>query len=148
MGVFVLEYGIGVQGVIGRNFKNNLGMTQRAQIIECEKKLLEAFVTCNTEALDELLHDEVVFVIPNGNVINKARVLHNHRSGNATMFAVSTTDLVAHTVDRCAVVSMVLHLDGEYFDQVVHRKFRYLRVWEVFDGKWKVISVSGVPLIQ
>ena len=120
----------------------------KAQIIECERKLLTALVSCDTATIDELLHNDVVFVIPNGKVINKARVLHNHRAGNTTMFSVSITEQVVHMAGACAVVSMILLLDGEYFDQVVHKKFRHLRVWELFDEQWKVISVSGVPLVE
>jgi len=31
---------------------------------------------------------------------------------------------------------------------VVDRKFRYLRVWKLLDGHWKVITISSVPIIE
>jgi hypothetical protein len=41
-------------------------MTQEDQIVQCEKRLLEAVKTSDIKVLDELFHDNLVFNIPTG----------------------------------------------------------------------------------
>jgi len=55
-------------------------MTQDEQIIECEKRLLEALKNGDIQVLHELLHDNLIFNIPTGQTITKEMDIENHRS--------------------------------------------------------------------
>ena len=120
----------------------------RTLILEKEKELLKAFTSCDIDTIDELLHNDVVYIIPNGRLLTKARVLQNYSSGGTAISSIRSEEQSVHFVDDCAVVAMILHLSGKYYDQVVDRKFRYLRVWKLLDGHWKVITISSVPIIE
>ena len=121
-------------------------MEIKNQIITCEKKLLDAFMNTDLEIIDELLHDDALFVYPNGQPVTKTMVLDNYRSGNSAFSTIKSSDEIINLISDTAVVSVNLELTGIYHDQLISSQFRYIRVWKLFNEKWKVIAVSGVPV--
>lgn len=121
-------------------------MTQDEQIIECEERLLEALKTGDIQALDELLHDNLIFNIPTGQTINKEMDIENYRSGIMTVYDISTSDRTIKTDENVATVVVTVYLKAKYADQIIEEKFRYLRVWKLINNTWKVIAGSGVQI--
>ena len=116
------------------------------RIIDCEKRLMDAFQQRDISSLDELIHEDVMFVIPNGQTLNKSQVLDNYRGGDMYMSSITTSDLLMHFIGDNAVVSMNVEFSGHYYDNVIKARYRYIRVWKLFYGHWKVISVGGIPI--
>lgn len=121
-------------------------MKQDEQIIECEKRLLEALKTGDIQVLDELLHDNLIFNIPTGQTITKAMDIENYRSGNLTVSDILESDQIIKSIDDISTVAVTLHLKAKYAGQIVDGKFRYLRVWKLFENSWKVIAGSGFQI--
>lgn len=121
-------------------------MTQDKQIIECEKRLLEALKTGDIKVLDELLHENLIFNIPTGQTITKEMDIENYRSGIFTVSEILTTDQIIKSIDDISTVAVTLYLKAKYADQIIDGKFRYLRVWKLFDNSWKVIAGSGFQI--
>jgi hypothetical protein len=44
------------------------------------------------------------------------------------------------------VVAVTVEILGNYLGQEIDGKFRYLRVWKLFENNWKVIAGSVVTL--
>lgn len=116
------------------------------RITECEKRFLEAIKTKDLDTLDELIHEDVLFLLPNGHTLTKPNVLDNYREGNIMISTSNSSDVKMHVIGDTVVVSLKIELQGRYFDQVINSNFRYLRVWKLFFGHWKIIAVSGVQL--
>jgi len=123
-------------------------MEKKFQIETCETRLLTAFGIKDLNAIDELIHDNALFVYPNGLKVTKAMVLENYRTGNSSFSTIIPSDQMINVFDDTAVVSLNLLLKGNYHDQLVSAEFRYIRVWKLFTGSWKVIAVSGVPITK
>ncbi len=123
-------------------------MESKAQLQELEKKLLNAFGNKDLQTMDELIHDQALFVYPNGLPVTKSMVLENYRSGKSAFSAIVPGEEMIHLFDDTAVVSLHLELKGNYQEQVISAGFRYIRVWKLFQGQWKVIAVSGVPIAK
>jgi ketosteroid isomerase-like protein len=121
-------------------------MTQDEQIIECEKRLLEALKTGDIQVLDELLHDDLIFNIPTGQTINKEMDIENYRSGIMTVYDISTSGRTIKTVENVSTIVVTVYLKAKYADQIIDGKFRYLRVWKLTNNAWKVIAGSGVQI--
>lgn len=121
-------------------------MENKGQIIECEKKLLDAFMEKDMKTVDELIHDDALFVYPNGQSVTKAIVLENYRTGNSAFTKAEATDQIINLIGDTAIVSINLELKGKYHEELISANFRYIRVWKLFNNVWRVIAVSGVPI--
>jgi Domain of unknown function (DUF4440) len=121
-------------------------MTQNEQIIECENRLLEAIKISDIKVLEELLHDNLIFNIPTGQTITKSIDIENYKSGIITVSEIMATDQIIKFIDEIATVAVTIHLKAKYGDQIIDGKFRYLRVWKLFDNSWRVIAGSGFPI--
>jgi ketosteroid isomerase-like protein len=116
------------------------------QILECERILLDAFKNKDIKSLDELLHPDCLFILPNGKTVTKPMVIENYRTGNMMMTSLVATDYIINMIDDTAIVSLTLEMKGKYFDQLIETNCRYLRVWKLCNSQWKVIAVSGVQI--
>ena len=117
------------------------------QIIELEGELLEAMKKGDFQALDNLLHDDLLFVIPTGQTVTKEIDLANLRSGNLKVEELLSEGLEVNLIEDCAVTSVSINLKGSYLDQVIDTKFKYIRTWKLLkDGNWKVIGGAGVQV--
>ncbi|WP_026461275.1 nuclear transport factor 2 family protein [Adhaeribacter aquaticus] len=121
-------------------------MTQEEQIIACENRLLDAIKNSDTHTLDELLHDSLIFNIPTGQTITKEMDIENYRSGIMTVNDISATDQMIKTIENISTVVVTIHLKAKYADQIIDGKFRYLRVWQLFNNSWQIIAGSGFQI--
>jgi hypothetical protein len=118
-------------------------MTQEEQIIDCENRLLEAMKTSDVTALDELLHERLIFNIPTGQTITKAMDIENYRLGRMRVHEISATEQVVEVFENTAAVASTVHLKAKYMGMTVDGRFRYLRVWKLTDDLWRIIAGSG-----
>lgn len=121
-------------------------MTQAEEIIECEKRLLYALRTGDIKILDELLHDNLIFNIPTGLTITKEMDINNYRTGVMKISEILITDQIIKSIGNISTVAVTLDLKGTYANQIIDGKFKYLRVWKLFDNSWKVIAGSGFQI--
>lgn len=116
------------------------------QIIASEKALLLAIKNRDIDSLNNLLHDDLLFNLPNGQTITKATDLDAHRSGQMTIFAIEAKEQQINMIGDTAVVAVTINLKGKYIDDSIDGTFGYLRVWKNFNNQWKVIGGSCVEL--
>ncbi|NBA88360.1 DUF4440 domain-containing protein [Emticicia sp. CRIBPO] len=116
-------------------------MTKEAIILH-EEKLLNAIKSSDLDVLNQLLHDDLLFIIPGGQTITKAMDMANYASGNMSVNSLEADDMIINLIDKEAVVSVQINLKGKYLDQVIDGRFRYLRVWKEFNGHFMVIGGS------
>lgn len=121
-------------------------MTIEAQLTRCEDRLMEAMKAGDSKVLDTLIHDDLVFVIPTGQTITKAMDIDNYRSGTLSISEIKATERCIHCMDDVAVVTTLIDLKASYHGQMVEGKFRYLRVWKLFNDSWKIITGSGFQI--
>lgn len=117
------------------------------QIIEQhEEKLLNAFKECNVEVMEKLIHDDLIFNGPNGQVVTKEMDLAAYRSGAVTWEVADSLEREIQIFNDTAVVSTVVHLAGSFMDNPLDSKARFLRIWKEFNGEWKVIGGASIIL--
>lgn len=119
---------------------------QEQEIIEREERLLEAMKQCDVQTLNLLLHNNLLFHIPTGEVITKAQDIDNYRSGRMKVNNVSVIERAVSMVDDLSIVSVTIHLQAKYIDQVIDGAFKYLRVWKINEGTWQVIAGSAIQI--
>ena len=113
-------------------------------ILEIEKQLLKAMQQSDVEMLDQLLHDDLLFVLPSGEVITKTMDLETHKSGNLKFDEINSSVDAIRQMDENVVVTLTSKISGTMSGQPFEGNFRYLRVWKMFEGGFKVIAGSCV----
>lgn len=110
------------------------------QVSENEKRLLSAIKNNDIAVLDELLHEDLLFMVPDGLIVTKALDLEAHGSGNMNIETISAIEEQVNMIGDTAVVTVIIALKGNIFNQSVSGRFRYIRTWKLFDDKWKIIA--------
>jgi ketosteroid isomerase-like protein len=113
------------------------------QIIENERLLLKAMQTSDIARLDSLIHNDLLFNTPDGQTITKKMDLDAYRSGKVNFQSLTPTEMQISEIGDTVVVAVTVEIKGEYFDQKVDNKLRYLRVWKRFNDSWQVIAGSA-----
>lgn len=115
-----------------------------ADIIAAERSLLEAMTGSDLEALDRLLHEDLVFTNHLGMVMSKQADLDDHRSGRLVIDHISVHEQRISLIGDTAVVSLLKTITGHYQGQGFVSTFRFTRVWKSFAPGWKVIAAASV----
>lgn len=119
---------------------------RKEQILAAEARLVAAMKASDVDALDALLHDDLLFNGPTGETATKAMDLSNYRSGGVRLSVVEPSDYTLSAIDDDVIVAVTVRLEGEYMGQPAAGRFRYLRVWKRYGESWRVIGGSVVPL--
>ncbi|MBI1767639.1 MAG: nuclear transport factor 2 family protein [Bacteroidetes bacterium] len=122
-------------------------LTAQVSIIENEKRLIDAQRNSDVHALDQLLHDDLLFTIPNGQIITKQIDLESHRNGTMVVDSNTPSEQVIKLIGDTAVVTTIVELKGKFNTQPINGKFRYIRVWRQFNDGWKMIAGSAVQIV-
>jgi len=121
-------------------------IADKNQIISIEKELLIAMKNCDVLKLNELIHDNLLFSIPNGQCVTKAMDLEVYSSGKMKIDEISSSEQEINLIGDNAVVSVIIEIKGMYFDQVFDGKYRINRVWKLVNNKLTVIAGSSIQL--
>ena len=117
----------------------------RDQIIALEAQLIAAIKSRDYLKLGAILHDDLLFVIPNGQTVTKAMDIANLQSGDLNIVDIAISEQEINLIEDCAIVSVMIVLKGDYLKQTIDGTYKYIRVWKLLDGSWKVIGGAGVP---
>ena len=118
----------------------------RSEITTLESQLLEAIKISDTSFLEKRLHDDLLFILPDGNVITKEMDLASHRSGEMVVEEISSTIEQINLIEDTAVVTVVYDTRGSMSGTPIQGKFRYIRFWKQFPDGLKVIGGSCILL--
>lgn len=126
----------------GRKPKDDPGIAVRV----AEARLRVAMLTSDVEELDALIHDDLLFVGPDGAVYSKAEDLDLHRSGAERLSRVDVS-IVRLAVHGDTVVTVVdAEMTGVMRGIPFEGPYRYVRIWREGEKGWQVIAGSvGVP---
>lgn len=115
-------------------------------IVNAEIELLTAIKYADVEVLEKLLHDDLLFNLPDGQTITKEFDLNSYRSGKMKVDSLEASDQIINIIDNAAVVTVSVSLKGTYENNPINGVFKYIRVWKQFDEHLKVIAGSCVQL--
>lgn len=118
----------------------------KEDILKLENQLYEAMKSADIEALDSLLHNDLLFVIPSGEVISKEKDLESYRTGNLKIIELHPEVEHLNIIDDVAIITLKLKLNGSFSGEAFEAQFRYIRFWKGFEDGIKVIGGSGVAI--
>lgn len=112
-----------------------------------EDNLLDAVKSSDVETIDELLHDNLLFIAPDGSVITKFQDLDAHRSGLMKVEEADNTIESIQIIEDTAIVILTLNTKGTMLGKAIDGKFRYIRIWKLFGKSLKVIGGSCIKIM-
>lgn len=118
----------------------------RENVVEAENKLFSAQLVSNVEALDQLLHDDLIAVSPTGEIVTKEMDLASHRAKTMIIEDASTEINDIRITGETALSIATMTAKGKVMGTPLEGRFRYFRVWKRFDDALKVIGASFMQL--
>jgi len=119
---------------------------EKDAIIKVEKELLNAMKNCDVKKMNELLHDELFFNIPNGQTITKSMDIETYSSGNMKINEIESSKQEINLIGDNAIVSVIIDMKGTYYNYSLDGKYKIIRIWKSFSNKWKVIGGSSIGI--
>jgi hypothetical protein len=112
-----------------------------AALRDAERRLQQAQLTSDVEALDELIDDRLVFTGPDGDLYSKQDDLRLHRSGLQSMTRVHEENLEVLVVAGTGVTWFLGTLEGSTAGEPFAARVRYTRTWLHDDSSgWRLIA--------
>jgi len=115
-------------------------------IVNAEIELLTAIKKADIAVLEKMLHDDLLFNLPDGNTITKEFDLESYRLGKMKIETLEALDQIINIIEDIAIVAVTVSLKGTYDNNPLVGAYRYIRVWKQFDEDLKVIAGSCVVL--
>jgi len=119
-------------------------MENKEKIAMLEDELIRAIRASDVVALDQLLHDDLLFVAPNGQTVTKQMDMKSHRSGQMIVEKLESVIEEINVIGDTAVVTVVYQTKGTMLGNPIEGRFKYIRVWKLFETGWKVIAGSSM----
>ncbi len=117
-----------------------------SQIIEQENKLYVAIKERDVNVLEKLLHDNLLFIIPSGEVIGKEMDLQTYRDGLLKIDELQPEVENLNIIDDVAAITLTMQLKGRFNEQEFEAKYRYIRFWKKFEDAIKVVGGAGIAV--
>ena len=118
----------------------------KEDVTEAENQLFLAQLAGDADALDQLLHDDLIAVAPTGQIVTKEMDLDSHRAKTMIIEEASTEIDDINIMGDTALSIVTMNAKGKMMGTPLAGKFRYFRVWKRFDDTLKVIGASFMQL--
>ena len=99
----------------------------------------------DVDALDRLLHPELLAVGPDGTLADKAMDLEAHRTGVFEITELTEEDVHVNVVGETALTFVVLAIRGTINGADASGRYRYTRTWTRAHGAWQVVGAHISP---
>jgi len=130
---------------MNKNVNRNSDVEQKLKNLE--RQWEEALTRRDVATLDQLMADDYVLTTVSGEVVNKAKVLEQIKSTNATAKVQNTNTAVRVYGDTAVVTGLVL-TSGRFNNQDVNTQSRYLKVYVKRRGRWQVVAAQATLVAQ
>lgn len=116
-------------------------------VLAYENRLYKAMKESDTTMLGLLLHDDLLFIIPTGEVITKEQDLKNYKEGIIEIEELIPQTESLNIIGDTAVITLTIVLKGRFRGDSFETRYRYIRFWKSIENELKVIGGSCIPSI-
>ncbi|PYS60844.1 MAG: hypothetical protein DMF74_17665 [Acidobacteria bacterium] len=131
--------------MMNQEANQNSGVEQ--ELRRLENQWQEALSRPDLAILDRLMADDYVLTTVSGEVVNKARVLAEVKSANATA-EVRNTEVAVRVYGDVAIVTGLVLISGKFNDKDVSTRSRYIKVYVERQGQWRVVAAQATLIAQ
>jgi ketosteroid isomerase-like protein len=111
------------------------------EIVRVEGQLQQAMLENDVQALERLLHDDLMFVFYTGAVVGKQEDLASHASHMLQLTELAFVEPpVMRLYGEMAIVVVKAHLEGTFQGTPFAGFYRYQRVWLFQEERWQIVA--------
>ena len=111
------------------------------EIVYVEGQLQQAMLENDVQALERLLHDDLMFTFYTGAVVGKQEDLASHASHTLQLTElVFAEPPVIRLYGEIAIVVVKAYLKGTFQGTPFAGFYRYLRVWLLQEERWQIVA--------
>ena len=118
----------------------------KQRVEKAEQELINAMKSANIHELDKLLHDHLLFNLPNGLTITKAIDIETYATKTIQVEKINVIEQSINLIADNAVVTTVIKMKGKHLSAPIDGKYKIIRVWKNFPDGLKVIAGSNQNL--
>ena len=111
-------------------------------IEKMEHRLIDGIKSSDLDFLEKVMHNDLLGIAPNGEIITKEMDLASHCAGSMIVEELVPDIIDIHIIDDVAIVIVIYDTKGTMLGTLIEGRFKYNRVWKKFDNELKIISVS------
>ena len=145
--IFVVTLATGCAGGQTMNQEANKNNHVEQELRSLESQWQEALTRRDLAILDRLMADDYALTTVSGGVVNKARVLAEVKSANATA-DVRNTDVAVRVYGEVAIVTGLALISGKFNDKDVSTRSRYIKVYVKRQRQWRVVAAQATLIAQ
>ncbi len=112
------------------------------EIIKCEEELRQAMLNNDVVVLERLIHDDLVFIAPDGSPATKEIDINIYKNKIQKISILEPSEQLIKLFDDEAIVSVKMNIEGNINDISISGVYRYIRFWKRIDNSWKIIGGS------
>ena len=114
----------------------------KSDIEKMESRLIDGIKNSDLDFLNKVMHDDLLAITPNGQIITKALDMNSHRQGTMIFDELIPEIEEIQIIGDVAIVIITYLTKGKMFGTPIEGKFKYNRIWKRCDNELKIISVS------
>lgn len=111
-----------------------------------EDTLFDAMTRSDTDALNRLLTDGLLFINHLGFTVTKSQDIEMHRSGTVKIDAITRETFNACCYEHTIIVDTCIAITGSYAGQEANGRFHHLRTWVKSGAGWQVAGLKTTLL--
>jgi ketosteroid isomerase-like protein len=117
----------------------------RTEIVAIEQQWRQAALAGDSDAMEHLLSDDYLGILPNGEVVTKPQQLDRMKTHDLVITKLEVSDVKIKLLSRhAAIVTSLARVDGTSGDHPLRGSFRYTRVYQRLPGgSWKITSFEA-----
>jgi len=117
-----------------------------ADLLETERKWAAAHLRLDLDMLEDILSDQYRQIQSDGTVIGKNELLASYRSGNRKWEIAESDEYEVRMLGNVALLTGRWRGVGENNGEESNCSARFLAVYQLQEGEWKLFSEVSVPL--
>lgn len=118
----------------------------KAEVMKIDEQVHEADARADTKFLERVFADDMVWTA-RGDVLNKAQVLADFRTGNDKLEKIDHYDIHAHVYGDTVILTGRSRSTVEYKGRISKGPRLFTQVYVKLDGRWQLVShqVTDAP---
>jgi ketosteroid isomerase-like protein len=119
-----------------------------SQIIDVERAWAAAHLNLDLDQIEEILSEDYRQIQPDGSLLGKDELLASYKSGLRSWEIAESDEFEIRLLGNTALLIGRWRGKGDNNGHVFDYQARFLAVYQLEDGRWKLISDVSVPLAE